>query len=59
MNSSNLSIIWGACIFASTVNEMNCVDNNDIKRINNFVCDLIDNFEAIFQNVDQKNQSVG
>jgi hypothetical protein len=50
MPSSNLSIVWGACIFATKVNRMNSVENNDIKRINNFVCNLIDNYEEIFSN---------
>ncbi|XP_053698803.1 uncharacterized protein LOC128745749 [Sabethes cyaneus] len=48
MNSSNLAIVWGACLFASTLGLMESYENNDLGRINTLVKQLIDNYDKIF-----------
>lgn len=44
MNSSNLSICWGACLFASSATAGNII------RKNHFVKLLIDHYHQIFEN---------
>uniref|UniRef100_A0A1Q3FBH3 Putative rho gtpase-activating protein n=1 Tax=Culex tarsalis TaxID=7177 RepID=A0A1Q3FBH3_CULTA len=48
MNSSNLAIVWGACLFASTLGLMESYENNDLGRINTLVRQLIDHYDKIF-----------
>ncbi|XP_058443889.1 uncharacterized protein LOC131425766 [Malaya genurostris] len=48
MNSSNLAIVWGACLFASTLGLMESYENNDLGRINTLVKQLIDHYSKIF-----------
>ncbi|EAT33389.1 AAEL014335-PA [Aedes aegypti] len=48
MNSSNLAIVWGACLFASTLGLMESYENNDLGKINTLVKQLIDHYDKIF-----------
>ncbi|XP_055616139.1 uncharacterized protein LOC129762159 [Toxorhynchites rutilus septentrionalis] len=48
MNSSNLAIVWGACLFASTPGLMESYESNDLGRINTLVRQLIDYYDKIF-----------
>ena len=48
MNSSNLSICWGACIFASSATAFDSFESGNIIRKNLFVKVLIDNYHQIF-----------
>ncbi|XP_062536884.1 uncharacterized protein LOC134205564 isoform X2 [Armigeres subalbatus] len=48
MNSSNLAIVWGACLFASTLGLMESYENNDLGKINTLVKQLIDHYDQIF-----------
>ncbi|XP_058817311.1 uncharacterized protein LOC131680597 isoform X2 [Topomyia yanbarensis] len=48
MNSSNLAIVWGACLFASTLGLMESYENNDLGRINTLVKQLVDHYSKIF-----------
>ncbi|XP_055548936.1 uncharacterized protein LOC129732254 [Wyeomyia smithii] len=48
MNSSNLAIVFGACLFASTLGLMESYENNDLGKINTLVKQLIDHYDKIF-----------
>lgn len=49
MNSSNLSICWGACLFASSATAFDSFESGNILRKNHFVKVLIDHYHQIFQ----------
>lgn len=49
MNSSNLSICWGACIFASSANAFESFESGNIIRKNRFVQILIEHYHQIFE----------
>ncbi|XP_055589768.1 uncharacterized protein LOC129741935 isoform X2 [Uranotaenia lowii] len=48
MNSSNLAIVWGACLFSSTQGLMESYENNDLGRINTLLKLLVDHYDRIF-----------
>lgn len=50
MNSSNLSICWGACLFASSATAFDSFESGNIIRKNHFVKLLIDHYHQIFEN---------
>lgn len=49
MNSSNLSICWGACLFASSATAFDSFESGNIIRKNLFVKVLIDHYHQIFE----------
>uniref|UniRef100_A0A1B0GQJ0 Uncharacterized protein n=1 Tax=Phlebotomus papatasi TaxID=29031 RepID=A0A1B0GQJ0_PHLPP len=51
MNSSNLSICWGACIFASSQKALETFDTNDVIRKNYLIKLLIERYDSIFDQI--------
>lgn len=49
MNSSNLSICWGACLFASSATAFDSFESGNIIRKNHFVKVLIEHYHQIFE----------
>jgi len=50
MNASNLSIVWGACLFTSSVTFNDTFETSDLIRKNTFIKILIQRFNDIFPN---------
>ncbi|GAB0094022.1 Rho GTPase activation protein [Sergentomyia squamirostris] len=51
MNSGNLSICWGACIFASSQKAVDMLDTHDVIRKNYLIKLLIDKYDSIFDQI--------
>ncbi|XP_059618675.1 uncharacterized protein LOC132263111 [Phlebotomus argentipes] len=51
MNSANLSICWGACIFASSQKALMTFDTNDVIRKNYLIKLLIEKYDSIFDQI--------
>lgn len=49
MTSSNLSIIWGACLFTKSVNSIMSLMETDIMNRNVLIKIFIDKFDQIFE----------
>jgi len=47
MDSLNLSIVWGPCVFKA-INTAEAIQNGSIEKINRVLKELIDHFETIF-----------
>ncbi|KAG4077785.1 hypothetical protein HA402_011214 [Bradysia odoriphaga] len=50
MNASNLSIVWGACLFTSSVTFNDTFETSDLIRKNTLIKVLIQRFDDIFPN---------
>lgn len=48
MNASNLSIVWGACIFISSVTAADTIETSDLMKKNKLFKILIQKFYDIF-----------
>lgn len=53
MNASNLSIVWGASLFTSSVNFTNAFETGDLLRKNTLVKVLIQKYDDIFIDIDR------
>lgn len=54
MTASNLSIVWGASIFTSSVNIAESFEKNDLMRRNTLVKVLIQRYNDIFVDIDER-----
>lgn len=50
MNASNLSIVWGACLFTSSVTFNDTFETSDLIRKNTLIKVLIQRYNDIFPN---------
>lgn len=53
MNASNLSIVWGASLFTSSVNITNAFETSDLLRRNTLIKVLIERFDQVFIDTDR------
>lgn len=53
MSASNLSIVWGASLFSSSVNITNAFETSDLLRRNTLIKILIQRYDDIFIDTDR------
>lgn len=53
MNASNLSIVWGASLFTSSVSITNAFETSDLLRRNTLIKVLIQRYDDIFIDTDR------
>lgn len=53
MNASNLSIVWGAALFTSSVSMINAFETSELLRRNTLVKVLIQRYDDIFIDTDR------
>lgn len=54
MNASNLSIVWGACLFTSSVTFNDTFETSDLIRKNTLIKILIQRYNDIFPNESER-----
>lgn len=53
MNASNLSIVWGASLFTSSVSITNAFETSDLMRRNTLIKVLIQRYDDLFIDTDR------
>lgn len=53
MNASNLSIVWGASLFTSSVSITSAFETSDLLRRNTLIKVLIQRYDEIFIDTDR------
>lgn len=53
MNATNLSIVWGACIFTSSVSITDTFETSDLLKKNTLFKILIQRYDDIFVDVER------
>lgn len=53
MNALNLSIVWGACIFTSSVSATDTIETSDLMKKNALFKILIQRYDDIFKEIDR------
>lgn len=53
MNATNLSIVWGASLFTSSVNIVNAFETTELLRRNTLIKVLIQRYDDIFIDTDR------
>lgn len=53
MNATNLSIVWGACVFTSSVSLTDTFETSDLMKKNTLFKILIQRYDDIFVDVDR------